>query len=212
MFNVIVVIIMVSLLVLFICEVVVRRHRKKVIGVDFRKVEPDVMELEVKLRGVGLSPSGDWGMILEEESSGRMIPIGIAPLEAERINKMLELKKRGEKTWRPLTHDFMCSVAQAGDLKPVKVVISETKTVPGTVHKSFFSKVYFEKKTVVAGEAAVGSEIIDDARPSDSVPFAVAADIPIFVEETVLEEEGMLPGKDPVEGGGSMPCGGEGTA
>lgn len=58
------------------------------------------------------------------------------------------------------------------------------------------SKVYIDKLENNTFHAKLalqrnGSEVIVDARPSDSIALALRADSPIFVEEEVLEQAGL---------------------
>lgn len=170
------------------------------------------MELEVKCIGVGLTPYG-YAMILEEPNSKLVLPVYVSDLEAQRIVELQKIKLSGKKPGRPWTHDLMQSIATAGGLRPVKVVIPELRGAPGSDAKTFIAEIHFEKETEVAGGIAVGSKIID-ARPSDAVPFAITADIPIFVEESVLKEAGQVMPQNPCGScGGGAPCGGsEGSA
>jgi hypothetical protein len=74
---------------------------------------------------------------------------------------------------RPLTHDLLLSVIEQLGGELTEVVISELKE--GT---------YFAKLMVATDD----DEVEIDCRPSDAFPLAVSADVPILVEESVLEE------------------------
>lgn len=134
------------------------------------------MEVKVKLKHVLPHPFANQAVVaLQDPSSKTELEMFIGIAEGILLHQLMQSKETGLKAPRPGTYDLMKSIAEKGDLKPVKVVI--TKIVNG----AFISSIHFEKD---------GHGVEVDARPSNSVPFAIAADIPIFVEEAVMNEAG----------------------
>ncbi|MFU8827864.1 MAG: bifunctional nuclease family protein [Phycisphaerales bacterium] len=106
---------------------------------------------------------------LREIDGDRTFPILIGVVEAEAIRRRLQ----GVELKRPLTHELLMSVIDAfgGDLVEVRINDLDDHT--------FFAIL------VVHTEDDRVLEI--DSRPSDAIALAVAAEIPIFVEESVIE-------------------------
>jgi len=105
---------------------------------------------------------------LTEIDGDRTFPIVIGLPEAFAIERRL----KGIQIERPQTHDLLASVIRELGGRLQKVIINDLHD--GT----FFALLFVEQDDDVL-------EI--DARPSDAIALAVAEDIPIFVEEHVLE-------------------------
>ncbi|MFO0948905.1 MAG: bifunctional nuclease family protein [Planctomycetota bacterium] len=106
---------------------------------------------------------------LKELEGTRKFTIVIGFFEATSIRR--RVKK--EQSPRPLTHDLLVNVIEqmGGELRDI--LISELRD------HTYYAKlrVYFN------------GEIIEiDSRPSDAIAVAVAADVPIYVAEEVLQE------------------------
>ncbi len=114
-------------------------------------------------------------VLLREEDGQRYLPIFIGPPEATAIVYALQ----GMETPRPLTHDLFKSVLDELAARMERVVITE-------LHEGTF---YAEIEIVQNGETHRIS-----SRPSDAIALAVRYDeqVPIFVEEAVLDEAGVL--------------------
>ncbi len=106
---------------------------------------------------------------LREREGTRTFPIVIGLPEAAAIDR----KVRDVKPPRPLTHDLLVSVVAAlgGTVKAVVVHKLEEHT--------FFAKLVVEHD---------GREIEIDSRPSDAIAVASHTHVPIFVDESVLDE------------------------
>ncbi len=113
-------------------------------------------------------------IILKEKEGSRYLPvvIGIAEVNA------IKLKLSGIEPPRPLTHDLLLRVIEGfgGRLKRILIDRLENST--------FFAK-------LVIGRDQNNSEIEIDARPSDSIALALRANVPITVNESVMEQAGM---------------------
>ena len=138
---------------------------------------------------------------LEEVSGKRELLIWVGPGEGILLIDLQRLKRSGEIPQRPGTYDIMNGIAKAVDMEARKAVISEIKD------NTFYAKIHFQRKLDDGWE-----EIRMDVRPSNAIPFAIAADVSLFVEEAVLKEGGVIPDENPCEGCGScgsLPCGGK---
>ena len=106
---------------------------------------------------------------LREIDGERTFPIVVGRPEAYAIERRL----KGIEPPRPQTHDFLASIIThlGGTLS--SIVIHELRE--GT----FFAKVIIQQGDV---------ELVIDSRPSDAIALGIAQEIPIFVEESVLDE------------------------
>jgi len=116
-------------------------------------------------------------VILKEKDADRYLPIWIGPAEADAI----AVKLQDASVPRPLTHDLLRSVIDVLGATVSSVVVSELK------NDTFFAKIVL---SVDGGQMEV------DSRPSDALALAVRADVPIFVEEVVLDKAGILLDKE----------------
>jgi len=109
-------------------------------------------------------------IVLKEKKGERLLPIVIGLNEASAI----KMKIGGFNPPRPLTHDLLHSTIQNLEANLERVIIDKLE------ENTFFAKL------VIKTEARK-TKIID-ARPSDSIALAVRADVPIFVDESVLKQ------------------------
>jgi bifunctional DNase/RNase len=112
-------------------------------------------------------------IVLKEKNGEAMLPVVIGLPEVHAI----KLKLSGIKTPRPLTHDLILDIIRSLGGTVERIVIDKLE------NKTFFAKVYI---TTAAGE-----EAIIDARPSDSIALALRANVPIFVEDEIIQEAGL---------------------
>jgi bifunctional DNase/RNase len=132
--------------------------------------------IRVSLVGVRVEvPTNQPIVLLREQDGQRHLPIFIGPPEATAIVYALQ----GMETPRPLTHDLFKSVLDDLTARLERVVITE-------LHEGTF---YAEIEIVQNGETHRIS-----SRPSDAIALAVRYDeqVPIFVEEAVLDEAGVV--------------------
>jgi hypothetical protein len=111
----------------------------------------------------------DQMIVLKERSGQRNFPIMIGIAEASSI----KMRISNLKMPRPMTHDLILTILKELEAEPEKLIID--KIVGHTFHA----------KLVVRN--ADGDIKNIDLRPSDGVAIAVRAEIPIFVEESVLK-------------------------
>ena len=86
---------------------------------------------------------------------------------------------QGVRPERPLTHDLATRAIHAlgAQLREVRIVELRDET--------------FRARMIVLGPDGAEREL--DARPSDAVALALRADAPIFVEQGLLDAEGIVP-------------------
>jgi hypothetical protein len=111
-------------------------------------------------------------VILKEKSSDRYLPIWIGPAEADAI----AVKLQGVSVPRPLTHDLLGSVIASLGARLVRIVVSDLQ------NDTFYAKL---------GLQVNGNTVEIDSRPSDAIALAVRTQVPIYVEESVLEKAGV---------------------
>lgn len=120
------------------------------------------------------SSSGAYVMVLGEREGNRKMSIVIGSTEAQAI--AIELEKM--RASRPLTHDLFKSAFGAFNLDLAEVVIH--KVVEG---------IFYTRLVITDG---VRVEELD-SRPSDAVALAYRFNCPIYCEEAVLAEVGIIP-------------------
>ena len=139
-------------------------------------VGSEVSVVPMSLVGVRLEvPSNQPIVLLRENEGQRYLPIFIGPPEATAIVYALQ----GMETPRPMTHDLFKTVLDDMSMRLQQVVITE-------LHDGTF---YAEIELAGNGNAHRIS-----SRPSDAIALAVRYEdtVPIFADEAVLEEAGVL--------------------
>jgi hypothetical protein len=111
-------------------------------------------------------------VILKEKETNRYLPIWIGAAEADAI----AVKLQGVSVPRPLTHDLLQSMVGALGARIQSIIVSDLK------NDTFFAKILL---------AVDGNQMEIDSRPSDAIALAVRAQVPIFVDESVLERAGI---------------------
>lgn len=104
----------------------------------------------------------------DAQVAARSFPIVIGLPEAQAIERRL----KGIVIKRPQTHDLLASVIErlGGKLRSI--------TISDLADATFFATLDVE----------LGGEMIRiDARPSDAIALGIAGDVPVFVEEHVLD-------------------------
>lgn len=110
-----------------------------------------------------------------EGDEPRSFPILIGISEAIAIDRRLS----GIHTGRPMTHDLLAStIVQLGASLDS---ISINKIVDGTFHASLNLT------------DSTGLPIEIDARPSDAIALGIASDVPIYVDDSVIEHAILPP-------------------
>lgn len=112
-------------------------------------------------------------VMLKEKHSSRFLPIWIGHFEADAI----AIPMQKVPVSRPLTHDLLRSAITTLGARLDRVVINDL------ADETFFAKLVLDQD---------GTTLEVDARPSDAIALAIRAEVPIFVEEKVLDTAGMV--------------------
>ena len=135
------------------------------------------MEDKIELEILGLSSSqsqtGSFALILGEVGGNRRLPIIIGMFEAQAI--AIEIEEIAPN--RPMTHDLFKTFAAGFDIKVDQIYISDLK------EGVFFAVIEASNET---------KEIKIDARPSDAIAIALRFDVPIYTNEKILSEAGII--------------------
>jgi uncharacterized protein len=106
---------------------------------------------------------------LREVDGQRIFPIVIGLNEAAAIERRL----MGQVPPRPQTHELLASVIEALGAVVERIVICDLK------EHTFFARLIIRQ----------GEKLLDlDSRPSDAIALGALHDVPIYVDERVLEE------------------------
>jgi uncharacterized protein len=143
--------------------------------------------IQMSLVGVRVEvPTNQPIVLLREEEGQRYLPIFIGPPEATAIVYALQ----GMETPRPMTHDLFKTVLDELAARLQRVVITE-------LHDGTF---YAEIEISDSGNGGDGVRRIS-SRPSDALALAARYpdQVPIYADEAVLEEAGVLFDQDEEE-------------
>jgi len=116
-------------------------------------------------------------VILREKMADRYLPIWIGPAEADAI----AVKLQGASVPRPLTHDLLQSVIDTLGASVNSIIVNELK------NDTFYAKITLN---VDGGQTEI------DSRPSDALALAVRVEVPIYVDNSVLDKAGILLDKE----------------
>ena len=116
-------------------------------------------------------------VMLKDMDSEQQLAIWIGPCEAEAIT----IELQNTEVARPLTHDLLKNAVEELGGTVSHILVNDLR------NQVFYATLFVD----IDGEV---KEI--DCRPSDSIALAVRANVPIFVEEHVMEEAGILPEPD----------------
>jgi bifunctional DNase/RNase len=116
-------------------------------------------------------------VILKDLQSDRYLPIWIGPNEADAIT----IRLQGVTAPRPLTHDLLKNFITELGVQVSCIVVSELRD------DIFFARIMWE---------ANGREMEIDARPSDAIALAVRLEVPIYVDEEVMDQAGIVPERE----------------
>ncbi len=137
--------------------------------------------VEVKITNISITQVG-FAILLKSEKDERVVPIFIGPLETHSISSVLS----GNLPPRPMTHDLMIRILGQLNAQILRVVISDLK------ENTFFANIHLKTE----------EGVLDiDARPSDSIALALRQKVPIYMEESIINDAGIiLPPEDLAEG------------
>lgn len=112
-------------------------------------------------------------VMLKEKTSNRYLPIWIGHFEADAI----AIPMQKVPVSRPLTHDLLRAAIGALGARLERVVINDL------ADETFYAKLILDQD---------GKSLEVDARPSDAIALAIRTEVPIYVEEKVLDSAGMV--------------------
>jgi bifunctional DNase/RNase len=128
--------------------------------------------VEMRVAGIALDAASRSPIVLLRDPSGRrQVPIWIDQAQAQNILAGLN----GEKPPRPLSHDLMVSLMEAGGLSLERVIVH-------AIEDNTFRAVLKLSRS----DGGPGSEL--DARPSDAIALALRTDSPIWMLEEVVAD------------------------
>lgn len=128
------------------------------------------MAVQMELSRILIRETDDTHVVeLREVNGERVFPIVIGLHEAAAIERRL----MGQQPPRPQTHELLASVIEEMGGKVERVVINDLRD------HTFYARLYVRQ----------GNQLLDiDSRPSDAIALGVATEVPIYVEEHVLDE------------------------
>lgn len=112
--------------------------------------------------------------ILKDDVGNRYLPIWIGPCEADSITVELQDMEMA----RPLTHDILARIIADLGGEISHVTIKELR------NDVFYAYIMINQQ---------GKKLEIDSRPSDAMALAVRAQVPIYVEEQVMEKASITP-------------------
>jgi uncharacterized protein len=117
-------------------------------------------------------------VILKDPTSGRYLPIFIGPCEAEAI----AVKLQGVTMERPLTHDLLKSVIAEMGGQVRHIIVNDLR------QDTFYAQIVIDQND--------GQARSIDSRPSDAIALAVRLEVPIYVEDSVMERASITPDEE----------------
>jgi len=112
-------------------------------------------------------------LLREADGLGRTLPIWIGTPEASAIAGAM----RHNTTPRPFTHDLMKDVLVSLGVTVERILITELR-----------DQIYYAEIHLIQGDRTH----VMSSRPSDAIALAVRMDVPIFANDTLVDEEGVI--------------------
>jgi uncharacterized protein len=130
------------------------------------------MAVRMELSRILITETQDYQLIeLREVDGERKFPIVIGLYEAAAIERRL----KNIPIQRPQTHELLAQTIEAMGGRLTQIVINDLRD------HTFFAQLVIELD---------GRVIEVDSRPSDAIALGIAQDVPIYVEDHVLDEAG----------------------
>ncbi|OQA19699.1 MAG: hypothetical protein BWY63_01676 [Chloroflexi bacterium ADurb.Bin360] len=131
--------------------------------------------IEVKIETIQVSLVSPHRIVVLKECAGeRFLPIWIGACETDALAMHLQ----NVRAPRPMTHDLIVTLLNQFNARLDHVLISALKD------DTFYAQLVLD---------ILGQERIVDSRPSDAMAIAVRLQAPLFVDESVLDQAGVLP-------------------
>ena len=139
--------------------------------------------VEMQLMAVRVELPSNTPVVLLQENGGtsRTLPIFVGPPEATAIAYALQ----GVDTPRPMTHDLLRDVLAATEVSVTSVVITELRGA------TFYSEIHLLRD---------GHAYTVSSRPSDALALAARTGTPIYVDDELLDSEGVMIASDEDDG------------
>lgn len=135
----------------------------------------------MKIKGLMIDPVSQMPIIVLKKPDGEIVlPIWVGLFEANAIAMQLE----NIVSPRPMTHDLLCNVIETLRATVERIVITDLKD------NTFFALIQLDRG---------GEKLSVDARPSDAMALALRVQVPIFVDQTVLDKSSQGDEKGPDE-------------
>ncbi len=115
-------------------------------------------------------------LLLLDEAGGRVLPIWIGTAEAFYISNLMN----STPFPRPMTLDFLQRILEAAGVSVESVMVNR-----------LLNDVFYAVAQVRSGGALHSI----DARPSDAIGLAVLRQAPVYVAESILQEQGVVMGE-----------------
>lgn len=112
-------------------------------------------------------------VILKEKDTNRYLPIWIGPAEADAIAVRLQ----EVQVARPLTHDLVRSLIETLGGSVHHIVVNDLS------NDTFYARIILNVD---------GRDLEVDSRPSDAIALAVRVQVPIYVDDSVLDKAGVM--------------------
>lgn len=143
------------------------------------------MSVRMELARILIRETDDTHIVeLREVDGTRIFPIVIGLNEAAAIERRL----MQQKPPRPQTHELLANVIEQLGYTLDRVVINDLRH-DSFGNGTFYARIHLRKGGAPNGDSSHGDDVIDiDSRPSDAIALGVATDVPIYVEEHVLDE------------------------
>jgi uncharacterized protein len=128
------------------------------------------MAVRMELARILIRETNDTHVVeLREQDGDRVFPIVIGLTEAAAIERRL----MGQPPPRPQTHELLATVIETLGWKVERILINDLRD------HTFYARLILSN----------GDETLDiDSRPSDAIALGVATEVPIYVEEHVLDD------------------------
>lgn len=112
-------------------------------------------------------------VMLKEKTGSRFLPIWIGHFEADAI----AIPMQNVPVSRPLTHDLLGRVMQQLGAKLTQIIINDL------ADETFYARLILDQG---------GQHLEVDSRPSDAIALAIRSKVPIYVEDAVLDQAGIM--------------------
>ena len=129
-----------------------------------------------------LNLDNDYVVLLRSAEDKRALPISIGQFEAQAI----AIKLNDVDVPRPLTHDLLKSVLDAANCEVERVEVCDLRD------DTFFAKLHLQLQ---------GQSIVLDSRPSDAIAVALRSSAPVYVDDKIMQQAGVIFSEETAETG-----------